>query len=419
MARADPTPLRFRMPIERHAGAEQPESTMPPDSPPHADLAALPQSARRLWTWLQRKDLPPGCALPTEQVLATSLRVSQPTIHRALRRLEAAGILERSGRTRLVARGPDARHPALRDTALFIGHASTSAVRDRPELDGMWDAVGRGFTRSLHAAGIPVLSLPGDTRAEALADYAAAGSREVVIQADDLPPAAAQALVTTAEQLGLQRICYGDAEAWPGCSTVSSDQEAGTARLVHHLHALGCRRILRLWLEDATGHSEPWFAHRDRGYATACDELGLPPQPALYARQVGIEVPPQESLVLNTHLLAGYLAAAMHSQAPPDAILAPTDGQVPAIHRALDALDLDPAARPLIAGYDNYWAQTPEARWEPRPPVATIDKDNLEIGAALAALLLATREGGTSSVTVHRQVAPRLVTGFRTVAHEG
>jgi len=83
------------------------------------------------------------------------------------------------------------------------------------------------------------------------------------------------------------------------------------------------------------------------------------------------------------------------------------DAQVCQVAAALRKLGLVPQKDVLITGYDNFWEDLPERKWETTRPLATADKQNMEIGRRLVRLL--TNDTGPQNEPRVEMIQPRQV----------
>jgi DNA-binding LacI/PurR family transcriptional regulator len=227
----------------------------------------------------------------------------------------------------------------------------------------------------------------------------------------DLGDADRLGLLAAARAQGLPVVVYGDAADLPDYDTVSADHERATYELTRLLIARGRRRLLRVWDRNWGGLDRlgPWFAPRNAGYERACREAGIEPLPAVELYNPLRYDWTEPSFRAMTRLVAGYLVEHVTGPAPVDGILAASDGCVPFVAAACRILGKEPQRDVAIVGYDNYWADIVERRWEPTAPLATVDKQNERLGAALAELLVERREGRLPDAPQHRLVEAKLV----------
>jgi DNA-binding LacI/PurR family transcriptional regulator len=170
------------------------------------------------------------------------------------------------------------------------------------------------------------------------------------------------------------------------------DDEAGAYELTQWLVGQGKRRVLTVWKDPA---DTPWVAARLRGYERAMGEAQLEPLAAVHVARV--QVDGADKAEAEARLLAGYLMEQLSGANPADAILAPSDEDVPAIAAACRMLGKDV----LIVG----WGHS-----NPQSPIpATVDLRPVEIGREMARLLLARLDNTLPPGPQRRRVRPMLV----------
>jgi DNA-binding LacI/PurR family transcriptional regulator len=86
-----------------------------------------------------------------------------------------------------------------------------------------------------------------------------------------------------------------------------------------------------------------------------------------------------------------------------------SDGPVRYAAAACRALGLEPNRDIVLTGYDNYWAGSEEARFEPATPMATVDKRNLKMGEELVRLWWERNQGQLPPEPQTRRIQPELV----------
>jgi DNA-binding LacI/PurR family transcriptional regulator len=125
---------------------------------------------------------------------------------------------------------------------------------------------------------------------------------------------------------------------------------------------------------------------------------------------------PSYSPVLNDNerfqkairVVAGYLAEHL-SKNPVHAIMAATDDNVSVIAGASRLLGKEPNKDVLIVGYDHFWEDTLERQLEPSVPLATVDKRNPEMGAAMVQMVNEYIAGRIDDSPQCQMLAPRLI----------
>jgi len=203
-------------------------------------------------------------------------------------------------------------------------------------------------------------------------------------------------------------VVFGEEES--GFDRVVSDHEAGAYQLARWLIGQGRRRILFLQPENI---DRLWLLHRYQGYARALSEDGLVVQaPLVYAipelrwsagRENADEA--QAWARLLSHELKPHLRGAHGA----DALMVISDGDVSRVAQACRLCGKEPNGDVALVGYDNYWRDSMELSPVPFAPLATVDKRNKELGAALVQLLEQRLAGNLPRPAQTKVVAPQLV----------
>lgn len=340
-----------------------------------------------------------GQPLPPERALAEQCQVSRTTLRWALAQLAREGLLRSAGaRTRLVA-DPSVR-PAIASSAVYL--FSSIDLGPTTRSGGWGEFVHLGVQQGLRSRGrtvlIPGSGIPDAAMVEAILRERPVGvvMPEAMLRGSTDPRLAEAASAFAAA--GIPTVVFGETPA--DCDRVTSDHEAGACELSRWLIARGRRRQLCLW----AGPGDPtWPARRRAGHERAWREAGCPALPIEWMRWRDDAF---DEMVIT---LSGHLAPHLLAAEPVDCVLAMSDGHVPAICAALRRCGREPGRDVAVAGYDAYWHECPERARCPDPPLATVDKGNLEIGQAMAALLEERIAGRLPAAPQLVKVAPRLV----------
>jgi len=179
--------------------------------------------------------------------------------------------------------------------------------------------------------------------------------------------------------------------AGPRAGCVASDNRAGAAQAVRHLHGLGHRRIATI-----TGPPEMMpAAHRLTGFRDAARELGLPLE-ADYV-QTG-------DFFMDSGYACGARLAALPADRRPTAVFVAGDEMaLGAMHAFADA-GLDVPRDIAIVGFDDI-----EAAGLVRPALTTLAQDPLAIGAAAVDALLGFVDGAPAASSEPVLTPTRLV----------
>ena len=142
-----------------------------------------------------------------------------------------------------------------------------------------------------------------------------------------------------------------------------------------------------------TGSDSYWRRMRERGYRRAMSDAGLSPlETCAY--------PPFSSIDGDRALfesaartIANHLAPYFLGDEPVEAIMTITDGDVYVLAAACRLLGKEPNEDVFFVGYDHYGEDSLEHTLESTTSLATVDKCNMDLGAALAQLLHERIEG--------------------------
>lgn len=344
--------------------------------------------------------LMPGAPCPTDRVLARRTGVARGTAQAVLRSLQAEGVLERQGRGRRVTlhRMPSRSSGlgALWPDIVAIAAPVIGAHRSWATSPGWPHHAVHGAQSAIQQAGLHALLLHQDLLRN--------GDAERVLRPPPLGLLLIEpGMIRDVSRVMLERLAgrelavvvVGDETGFESFDRVVSDHAAGAGLLVRQLVASGRRRIVQL---VGRGAMPAWEAERCRGYLAAMAHARLRPrQPQAVDFDVGDDPP------VMVAKLARQLRPLLRGAEPPDAILAPSDGQALMTSAAIRHLGLVPGTDVVVTGYDGYWRESPLLASFPDPPWATIDKDNCACGSA-AVDLLRQRISGKLPKKVQRRV---------------
>jgi DNA-binding LacI/PurR family transcriptional regulator/DNA-binding transcriptional ArsR family regulator len=370
-----------------------------------------------------------GDELPSVRELGRILDIPHSTVFRALRELEQHGLIERgtSGTLRVIgATGLAAdldreqmRPGELAQTVVVVllGDAPRYLPPGAPEpttlpvrgiADGWADRMVLGAFDRINELGHKPLLIrlrhlrPGDV--DRLVDARPLG---VLLPEVDHSLGDYVAVIERLRAAGIPHVigCEG-----PGlvADSVGSDHAAGADQLVEWLHARGRRHLVQLLPERP---SLTWPQERRQGYERTTTRLGLPH----YANvaYTCIDLPgasDAENWRANRWYAMGMLVELLRAVPKVDGILCCTDPDVMVLAHALREHRREAQRDVDLVGYDNYAADHFMAGFEKTRPAATVDKDNLARGAAMADLLMQRLRGHLPPGPQHQRLAPRLLT---------
>ena len=350
-----------------------------------------------------------GQALAPERLLSKECAVSRTTIRWALAKLSAEGLLGPVvGRTRLVADQTTRTTLASKAVYLFSSIADPHALHNV----GWAGHVHSGAQQVLRDLGRNVLIPAGEIDAAMITVLLHERPVGVVLVEPMYAGFSSQAVIDAAARLsaaGIPAVAFGESEL--ACDRVCSDHVGGAQSLTKWLISCGKRRHLHLWPARPAGQHSPddrdqhWRERRLAGHALALAAAGLS-RPVVEPVQWQGEVDAFDRMEV---LLAGHLVPHLLGPEPIDAVVALIDAHVPVICAALRRCGREPGRDVSVVGYDANWIDSPERLRCPMPPAATIDKDNLGIGQAMARLLEERIAGRLPAEPQVRQVSTRLV----------
>lgn len=368
------------------------------------------RAVKQLQQWLaDSREFPDGL-LPSEQELSRRLGISQPTTHRALTSLADKKLLRCEGRQwKMVSSAASIANKQLLDHAVLIISPFTG-TRPAGQISPGWEiSIQISTLQALETAGHQVLSIPpGNLETSELQRLLGFKPMGVIAHRYSLVSDERRSILDQIRNAGIPLAIYGDAWDLPDFDTVGFDHAAATRELVLRLAAAGRKRILRVWQGDWPGEKiiGLWFKERDEGYAAACEKTKLRKLPGILLKGGLPQIESEKDFDQNASIAAGQLAKSLLGRNRADAILCASDGMVPRIIRACKILGLKPGVDVLITGYDNYWTDIPELRWEDQPPYLTVDKQNEKIGIGLVRLLMDRVGGRLPAEPQHRLVSP-------------
>lgn len=363
---------------------------------------------RQLRQWITDGVLANGETLPSEIELAERLGVARITLRSTLQRLQDEGLIRLTGRKRTVMSSSGRPRSALRHSVVLLGLRMSKPVAGH-RLPGWDDSLTSGILDRLTSDGIPALFLPLDDQDDDhLAEVLAERPLGVIGFEHQLPPARRGRTLRTLIDSQLPTVFYGDhreADMRP-FDTVGSDHAAGSYALTRLLLERGKRRILRLWhVAEGDAPRPSWLKGRDAGFERAMREAGIEPEPAVIVPMSQLAEYTDVAFRHQVRTTAGYLAERWNGATPVDALMAVSDGRVPYCSAAARILGREVD----VVGYDHYWGDIVERRFEPAPPLASMDKNNHAIGVEMARLLLDRQAGRRSGSPAEFLVPPLLV----------
>lgn len=334
--------------------------------------------------------------------------VDRATVRKALHRLQNDGLVRTGNRgERYLAKPMRGSGDLMQHTVALIGSA-VGSPRAGHAAPGWADQLTQAAHRQILSRKLHVITVNADQIAEggvnALLDSPPRGAilADVFDRRHSLRDMA-QAL----HDRQVPVVVYGDDPELSPFHRVVSDHNAGCRMLTRWLLDQGRRRPMMFAEADSVGY---WLDQRRAGHEAVMAEAGLAPRPMLSVPPVNVSGDPAQQFEVRSRLLAAYLMDHLAGPEAVDAILCPSDGQTFYAAAACRRLGKVPGRDVLIVGYDHYWPDSPERRFEQAVPAATVDKDNPRIGQELVNLLLDILEDTTERPDpIRRPVQPQLI----------
>jgi GntR family transcriptional regulator, arabinose operon transcriptional repressor len=370
------------------------------------------RSIRTLKQWIQQGKLLSGEQLPAENELARLLSVSRTTVRAAVKSIEQEGLLRYNENHRRIVVGPVQSGKGLvSETIVILTHlGDTPPTNSSLQSQTGWERfIQIGLLDAVREARMHALTLQLDLlKKDLIKSFVAQPPRGLVVLRPSLHPSVSLELAIALRDKGVPVVFYGftDLEKF---DTVTSDSAAGSYELTKWLIKAGRRRPLRVWTSSSNGEIPEWVRQRSLGYERALKEAGLEVLPIQeYPDIWNPQLDNREYFDMRVRLLVGYLLEHLKGPKPIDAIISLTDGDCYAIAAACRILGKEPNKDIYIVGYDNYWQESPDRRWECSVPMATVDKLNLQLGHDLMDLMLERIKGKLPAEPQLRLVKPEL-----------
>lgn len=365
------------------------------------------KALRALRQWIADGLWQPGETIPSERDIAARLNVGLATVQRAIKVLEDEGqIIKHQGRTRTVARLREDEKRLMSDSVLVIGEWAD--VQGGVEPFGWGGYVALGAIRAISEAGLHAMVMPPQTFEEARFDRLLASEPMGLIVPEIEPPnTIGQTWARRAREMNLQTVVFGDEQWCRDFDRVAPDHESGAYELTKWLIARGRRHIRQYWTLQVEQFA--WARARQRGYIRAIEEAGLQPLDPIVSLDPNYAIDdPRVVFQARSQAAAGAMVPFVLGAGTTDAIMVVSDGSVGTVASGLRLLGKIPNVDIELVGYDAYWDQTEFREWEPAPPLATVDKNNLEAGRQLTTMLLERRAGKLPEERQLRLVGPIL-----------
>ncbi len=262
--------------------------------------------------------------------------------------------------------------------------------------------------RDFHALTINPTTVEADQLAQLVEDRPMGVVVPEVFRGTDVDTDAALPFLELLTKAGVPVTAYGGDPRLAAFDRVTSGHDAGAYALTRWLIGLGRRRPVLVLADPLDVY---WKQDRRTGYERAMREAGLKPRYMMLQGMPKERTPSAQHFEMVTRYLAGYLLDHLVGDDPADALLAMSDGEVFTLARACKLHGKRVHEDVAIVGYDNYWLDSWEREYDPIEPLATVDKQNFEMGKALVDLLIDRIEGRLPDAPQTRVVEAKLVTG--------
>ena len=327
-----------------------------------------------------------GKPLPSERALAETLEVDRGTVRRAIAVLRAEGLLDDSqGRLRPALASKPGEGWMEHAIAVFTVDVS---VQNPEEKGGSLEFITLGMLAGINEAGWHGITLHPSRLLGSNIERLLVQPPAAVLAGDFVfPDFDSTAALRRLHSLGVHVAVFGET-GYEAFDRVTSDHAGGGEAVTKWLLERGRRRILQIGIEPGTAY---WFGERRKGYLRALAAAGAEPLPQ-------VDIPGRvifNRADFDDHVrhVAGYLVPFLVGEHPVDAILAPTDIDVPTLAEACRLFGKVPNGDVWLAGYDHLWPDCRTRPFSEVTPLITVDKGNTRIGHELVRLLLARIAG--------------------------
>jgi DNA-binding LacI/PurR family transcriptional regulator len=357
-----------------------------------------------------------GSVIPSERSLAAHFKVTRKAVRRALTLLTENGVVQSHGsrartvsptasRTLSPARAIPRRSAVLQHCMIVLA----PPVHD--DRRGFMTAIISGVSAGIRQAGFDAINIHPNKIADDLIDPSVVDLLRLSPAGLLIPEFRNQAisakLSAVCVEHGVPVVAYGSLPELQRFDRVVSDHESGSYQLTRWLASRSRKRILQI----GTSVPNHWFAARRAGFERAIREANLellPPEPII-TRLMDLSGWTEAYFHEATRHTAGYLFPFVLGPNPVDAIVAITDSGAHQSIAACEFLGKTPQKDVFVVGYDNNWANSPDAQSVGHPVIATIDKLNYECGMEMVKLLLQRINGELPPEPQTRVVQPQLI----------
>lgn len=382
-----------------------------------ASVASAPRANRHTQVFDELRqqivagDLKPGDRLPSFTEMREQHGVSQSTLNRVHSALEGEGLIVRrrgagtfvTDESRPYSNGASPKKTSFLNSAVVLLNEFARPSTTH-QATGWLEWIGQSVFDAVQEQGRHVVSLHPDTAGRDVEQLVLERPAGVIVTALYMEKAHyCKSVAQLVEKFVVAKIpvvTFSNIAQSNLCDYVVSDHERGAYELTRLLVAQGRKRIV-LTGTDNSKNSYDWFDQRYAGYQRALQEASLevlPVVPLPFQRSLSGAsnaatspgVPNPDDVAAFDHNVkssVGYFLEHLTGPNRADAIMMINDQSVFMMAAVCRMLGLDPNSDVLIAGYDNFFSECEERLIAPFTPFATVDKNNVQIGAALSRLL--------------------------------
>lgn len=357
----------------------------------------------RIKEWIDTGELLPNSPMPTEREISKRLSIQRLTVSRALATLEKDGIVKRIGRrTRVVAE----RQRLLENSIVLMNTSKFHTLRSQMHMPGWSVMMCVGALEEISERNYNVVLIhPERMTARQLENLIKGRPLGVIFpEFDNFTDRGLWC--ASLKQAGIHVVTYGDDPDACLYDHVTSDHEEGSYQLTRYMLQQGCRNPLMFY---CVAYPKYWAIARYAGYKRAMTEAGLEALPFVTFPPTPFVAPPgtfEQFDACRRHTLSyliDHIGPNLGKAQKIDALLLATDGQLFPTSAACRTLGLVPGKDIMLAGYDNYWSECWERKFEEVNVAATTDKHNIEAGKLMVHLLL-ERTAGRLDLTPYKKV---------------
>jgi len=361
---------------------------------------------RKIISGIQSGDYSVGQPLPSTRKLSEELSVNRGTISRAFTLLEEEGYLKVGDNGLRIVAARIQQPSRLFDKSIGVLITPPETWNEEHHEPGWLEYIDRGILDQIRESGLHAMSLNPSLIDEAtIRDVMQSRPQGMVVGEAATYSQKTISMLNALREGGLPVVVYGDAPELAAFDRVTSDHEAGAYELTKWGISRGSKRIVELFPDINRGLY--WVNGRIRGYRRAMKEAGLQSlEPVILPSKEHFG--DAESFNSYVRTIAGYLAEYLGVNRA-DAILCASDCFVFPVAAVFRLAGYVPNKDVIIAGYDNYWHETPERKLEAVEPAATVDKLNHVQGKEMVKLLLERISGNLPNEPQRRIVIPKMI----------